>query len=178
MECLKDVTGRWLDVGPLTANYEECASNPAELLYGGNLRPPSDSVLNVRPGLNTTGLLHLLRDALRKMKLPAPANHTKNLADLDSCVPVLIRTDASVVTSRKSLRSPLFKPRRRKYLQESLPGFAKGSATKKAAYKVSTLNCSNSAEMSNHLRSFGVSSNPCCSRRLTENGYLDTFRAL
>lgn len=48
-------------LGPRIGNRKKFATSPAEVMYGGNLRLPSDSVLDLRSLLNITGLLCLLK---------------------------------------------------------------------------------------------------------------------
>lgn len=67
------------------ANREEFAVSSTELVYQGILRL-SSSALKVRSRLNSNGLLHLIKDAVRKVKPPPSANYANNvLGDLDSC---------------------------------------------------------------------------------------------
>lgn len=101
----------WSQVLPLvllglqTAKRGKFASSPVELVYGKNLRLPSDPVLDIKSRLNATGLLRLLKDAMPKLKPPPPANHTKAVTDVPKdlvlCTHVLIRMDAP----RKPLQS-------------------------------------------------------------------------
>lgn len=51
-------------------NHDKFAASPAEFLYGKNLRPHSNAVLDIKLGLNTNGLLRLFKDETRKLKPP------------------------------------------------------------------------------------------------------------
>lgn len=59
----------------------------------------SDPLLDIRSGLNTIGLLRLLKDAVRKLNPPPPTNQVKNVAsvlrDLGSCPQVPFTMDVS-----------------------------------------------------------------------------------
>lgn len=67
----------------------------------------SDSVFDVSSGLNTIGLLRLLKGGMPKLNSPAPTYHAKTVAgvpsSLESYTHILIRMDAS----RRPLQPPL-----------------------------------------------------------------------
>lgn len=53
--------------GVRTANEEEFVASLAEWVYVGNLKLLSNFVLDITSGLNTAGLLHLLKDPMSKV---------------------------------------------------------------------------------------------------------------
>lgn len=72
-----------------TAHPEKFGASPEELAYGENLSLLSGPVLDIRCGLNTTGLLVLLKDGMRKLKPPPSAYHAENVVNLPRDLPCL-----------------------------------------------------------------------------------------
>lgn len=79
-------------LGVRTVSHEEFTQNLAEFVYEENLRRFSDPMLDVRPDLNPTDLLRLLRDSGSSHHHPLTMRKTSS-----ACLGIiyLVRTDAS-----------------------------------------------------------------------------------